>query len=92
MNIPSSAKVLDPQVSARGAKYALIDDNTLKIEKSSRDKDHPFSSPFGVSTFKNDDATQTNIEFIISPAEDDKMNHVYSRAIEYLSSHNERFF
>ena len=69
MDIPSFAKILDPQVSVRGAKYALIDTNKLhgdgKLRLQIGDKVFPSSSPFGVSTYNNDDATRKNIEFTI---------------------------
>ena len=66
MDIPSYARIADPQVSSRGAKYALIDNNKLhgdgKIRITIGTKDNPTSSPFGVSTYNNDDATKKNIE------------------------------
>ena len=61
MDIPSFAQILDPQVSARGAKYALIDTNTHgdgKLRLKIGNKMLPSSSPFGISSFNNDDATR----------------------------------
>ena len=58
MDIPSFAKILDPQVSVRGAKYALISTNKLhgdnKLRLTIGDKIIPTSTPFGVSTYNNE--------------------------------------
>ena len=78
MDIPSFAQILDPQVSVRGAKYALIDTNKLhgdgKLRLKIGDKTIPSSSPFGISSFNNDDASRKNIEFTISPSDEAKIN------------------
>ena len=95
MDIPSFAQILDPQVSARGAKYALIDTNKLhgdgKLRLKIGDKTIPSSSPFGISTFNNDDATRKNIEFTISPSDEAKINSIYKWTIEHLASKPEKF-
>ena len=96
MDIPSFAKILDPQVSVRGAKYALIDTNKLhgdgKLRLTIRDKLIPVSTPFGVSTFNNDDATRKNIEFTICEKDEVKINDIYKWALEYMASEPELFF
>ena len=74
MDIPSFAKILDPQVSARAAKYALISTNKLhgdsKLRVTIGDNLIPTSTPFGVSTYNNDDATRKNIELAICPSDE----------------------
>ena len=96
MEIPSFARIADPQVSSRGAKYALIDNNKLHGESKIRitigTKDNPTSSPFGVSTYNNDEATRKNIEFIVTPEEEAKVNSMYMWAIEQLAAKPEKFF
>ena len=96
MEIPSFARIADPQVSSRGAKYALIDNNKLhgdgKIRITIGTKDNPTSSPFGVSTYNNDEATRKNIEFIVTPEEEAKVNSMYMWAIEQLAAKPEKFF
>ena len=96
MEIPSYARIADPQVSSRGAKYALIDNNKLhgdgKIRITIGTKDNPTSSPFGVSTYNNDEATRKNIEFIVTPEEEAKVNSMYMWAIEQLAAKPEKFF
>ena len=96
MDIPEFATILDPQVSARGAKYALIDTNKLhgdgKLRLQIGDKVFPSSSPFGVSTYNNDDATRKNIEFTICPSDEVMINSIYNWTIEQLSSKPEKFF
>ena len=96
MDIPSFAKILDPQVSVRGAKYALISTNKLhgtsKLRVTIGDKLIPTSTPFGVSTFNNDDATRTNIEFTICPSDDEKRNSIYNWALQHLASKPGNFF
>ena len=96
MDIPSFAKILDPTVSVRGAKYALISTNKLhgdnKLRLTIGDKLIPTSTPFGASCFNNDDATRKNIEFTISPSDEQKINSIYNWALEYLASKPESFF
>ena len=81
MQIPSFARIADPQISTRGAKYALIESDKLhgdgKIRMTIGTKDNPTTSPFGVSTYNNDDATRKNIEFIVTPEEEAKVNSMY---------------
>ena len=90
MDIPSFYTILDPQVSVRGAKYAIISTNKLhgdnKLRLTIGDKVIPTSTPFGVSTFNNDDATRKNIEFTICPSDEAKINSIYNWALEYLAS------
>ena len=96
MDIPSFARISDPQVSSRGAKYALIENNKLhgdgKIRITIGSKDNPTSSPFGVSTYNNDDATRKNIEFVVTPEEEAKVNSMYMWAIDQLAAKGEKFF
>ena len=96
MDIPSFAKILDPQVSVRGAKYALVDTQRLhgdsKLRLTIGDKIIPTSTPFGVSTFNNDDATRKNIEFVVCPSVEVKINAIYNWALEHLASKPESFF
>ena len=92
----SSARILDPQVSARGAKYALISTNKLhgdnKLRLTIGDKMIPASTPFGVSSYTNDDATRKHIEFTICPSDELKINSIYNWALERLASRPESFF
>ena len=94
--LASFAKILDPQVSARGAKYALIEhdkkvgDGKLRIMIG--DKTQPTFSPFGMSTYNNDDSQRKNIEFVLTPTDEDKVNRVYDWALGYLASQSDRFF
>ena len=97
MDIPSFARIADPQVSTRGAKYALIDNNKLhdgdgKIRITIGTKDNPSTTPFGASTYNNDDATRKNIEFVVTPEEEAKVNSMYMWAIEQLAAKPEKFF
>ena len=96
MQIPSFARIADPQISTRGAKYALIESDKLhgdgKIRMTIGTKDNPSTSPFGVSTYNNDDATRKNIEFIVTPEEEAKVNSMYMWAIEQLAAKPEKFF
>ena len=96
MDIPSSVEIQDPQVSVRGAKYALISTNKLRGDNKLRltigDKQIPTSTPFGVSTFNNDNAPRKNIEFAICPSDGQKINSIYDWAIEDLAAKPESFF
>ena len=96
MDIPLFAKILDPQVSARSAKYALIDTKKLhgdgKLRITLGDKLIPCSTPFGVSTYNNDDATRKNIKFTVSPSDEARINSIYNWSMEYLAAKPEKFF
>jgi len=62
MDIPQFARIADPQVSTRGAKYAPIDNNKHgdddKIRITIGNRDNPTTSPFGMSTYNDDEATR----------------------------------
>jgi hypothetical protein len=97
MDIPSFARISDPQISTRGAKYALVENNKLhggdgKIRVIVGTKENPTSSPFGVSTYNNDDATRKNIEFIVTPHEEAKINSMYDWAITQLAAKSDKYF
>ena len=96
MDIPSFARIADPQVSSRGAKYALIDNNKLhgdgKIRITLGSRDHPSTSPFGASTYNNEEASRKSIEFIVTTEEEDKINSMYTWAIEQLAAKPDKYF
>lgn len=96
MDIPSFATILDPQVSVRGAKYALISTNKMhgdsKLRLTIGDKVIPCSTPFGVSTFNNEDATRKNIEFTICPSDEAKITNIYNWTLDYLATKPDIFF
>ena len=79
MDIPSFAKILDPQVSVRGAKYALISMNKLhgdnKLKLTIGDKIIPTSTPFGVSCFNNDDATALGLLQVTKTTDRERIFH-----------------
>ena len=96
MEIPSFYTISDPQVSVRGAKYALLSTNRIhgdnKLRLTIGDKTTPCSTPFGVSSFNNNDSTRKNIEFTICPSDEAKINDIYNWALDYLASKPDNFF
>ncbi len=58
---PKTWMIRDPQISARGAKYAMIEDsssrsNDGKIRLYIGSKDAPTGTQFGASTFNGEEA------------------------------------
>ena len=96
MDVTLSANILDPQVSARGAKYALIKHDKLRSDGKLRvtigDKVIPSSTPFGVRRYQNDDATSKNVDFTVCLSDEARINAIYTWAINCLASKLERFF
>ena len=96
MDIPQFARIADPQVSTRGAKYALIDNNKLqgdaKIRITIGNRQNPTTSPFGVSSYNDDEATRKNIEFIVTTEEEAKINSMYLWAVDQLALKSDKYF
>ena len=85
--------IRDPQVSARGAKYALIDapascKNTFTLGT----KENPCTTPFGASLFNGEEATRKNIDFTVSTQEEIMLDAVYSWTLNSLFLRPDRFF
>ena len=89
----ASSNIRDPQVSARGAKYALIDPpasckNTFTLGS----KENPCTTPFGASVFNGEEATRKNIDFTLTTQEEIRLDQVYSWTLNCLSVKPDRFF
>ena len=90
MNI-AFISIRDPQISARGAKYAIIDniDNADGKNKIILDnKTNPCTTPFGASTYNNEETKRKSIEFVVTSAEGDQINELYNRVLDYLTNNN----
>ena len=92
---PKSWTIRDPQISARGAKYCMIEDsssraNDGKIRLYIGSKESPSGTPFGASTFNGEEAKRKNIEFTLSPQQEESLQRVYDWAVPYLAEHSER--
>ena len=92
---PKTWIIRDPQVSARGAKYAILEDTSAGREKISfnlGDKDSPTGTPFGAGTFNGEEAQRKNIDFFLTPEQEASLAGVYEWAVEYLANESERIF
>ena len=96
MDLTLFGKNLEPQISSRGTKYALIEYDCMhgdgKVKLIIGDRDVPTSTPFGASTFNNEDASRKNIEFSITPSDEAKIDLIYNWAINCLTSTPEQYF
>ena len=94
MNVAFSS-IRDPQISARRAKYAIID-NVNQADGKNKiilgNKKNPCKTPFGASTFNGDDAKRKCIEFVGTPEEEEQINDFYNWVLDYLQNNSDRFF
>ena len=94
---PKTWTIRDPQISARGAKYAIIEDSSSgatdgKVRFYIGDKNYPTGTPFGASTFNGEEAKRKNIDFFLAPAQEEELSRFYEWALPYLAEHSERIF
>ena len=93
----TSWTIRDAQISARGAKYCLIEDlkpksNDNKIRFSIGTKDNPTSTPFGAGTYNGEEAKRKTIEFALSQEDEESLQCIYEWTVPYLAKHSERLF
>lgn len=93
---PNTWIIHDPQISARGAKYAMIEDSSSRSDGKVRlyigSKDAPTGTQFGASTFNGEEAKRKNIEFYLTPKEEESLQRIYNWAVQYLAEQSERIF
>ena len=81
----ASSSIRDAQISLRGAKYALIENNKHsdgKLKIILGNKREPCVTPLGANTFNNEDNKRKNIQFTITPTEEQHINSVYDWSLE----------
>ena len=93
----TSWTIRDAQISARGAKYCLIEDlkpksNDNKIRFSIGTKDNPTSTPFGAGTYNGEDVKRKTIDFALSQEDEESLQCIYEWTVPYLAKHSERLF
>ena len=96
MNL-NSWTIRDPQISARGAKYCMIDDSSSgspdgKVRFYIGSKNAPTTTPFGAGTFNGEEAKRKNIDFFLYSEQEDFLKQIHSWAVPYLSEQSERIF
>ena len=94
---PKTWTIRDPQISARGAKYCMIDDSSSgstdgKIRFYIGSKDAPTATPFGAGTFNGEEAKRKNIGFFLYSEQEEFLRQLYDWAVLYLSEQGERIF
>ncbi len=94
---PTTWMIRDPQISARGAKYCMIEDSNPgspdgKIRFCIGSKLAPTSTPFGAGTFNGEEAKRKNIDFFLYTEQEDFLKQIHSWAVPYLSGQSERIF
>jgi len=94
---PKTWMIRDPQISARGAKYCMIEDSSSKstdgkIRFNIGDRDAPTGTPFGASTFNGEEAKRKNIEFTLTPHQEESIQRFYEWTVPYLADNSDRIF
>jgi hypothetical protein len=81
-----------PLVSARGAKSCALTDGPAKYILSVGSKDSLLTTPFGASSFGEEQTQRKTIEFRLPPQWVEHFQSFDAWAIVYLTEHSERLF
>jgi hypothetical protein len=81
-----------PLVSARGAKSCALTDGTAKCILSVGSRDSLLTTPFGASSFGEEQTQRKTIEFRLPPQWVEHFQSFDAWAIAYLTEHSERLF
>ena len=90
----SNLALRDPQISAKGAKTCQLI-STPKNEKvfmTLGSKTEPLRTPFGATTFGDEEATRKTLEFSLSPEQHAFWQQFDEWAVNYLAENAARFF
>ena len=90
----SALALRDVQVSAKGAKSCqLITTPTNgKVQLTLGSKAEPLRSPFGATTFGDEEATRKTLEFSLSPEQQEMFQAFDEWVVNYLAENATRFF
>jgi hypothetical protein len=81
-----------PIVSARGAKSCALTDGTAKCILSVGSRDSLLTTPFGASSFGEEQTQRKTIEYRLPPQWVEHFQNFDAWAIVYLAAHSERLF
>ena len=82
-----------PQTSARGAKTCtLLDKDGQKVMLIVGSKEQPVRTPFGASTYNNEDTPRKTLEFRLTDQQVEEFVDFDTWAIQYLADNSERLF
>ena len=82
-----------PQTSARGAKTCtLLDKDEQKVMLIVGSKEQPVRTPFGASTYNNEDTPRKTLEFRLTDQQVEEFVAFDTWAIQYLADNSERLF
>ena len=90
--------VRDPQISSRGAKSCQIEyakpeaGADSKIRFNVGNKEQPTKTPFGATTFNNEESAQKTIEFNLTDEEVAMFESIIGWLTNYLTDNSERIF
>ena len=88
----SQLQLAEPIVSSRGAKSSALSNNGVKYVHTVGSREEPLTSPFGASSFGDEQTTRKTIEFRIRVAWVDFFDRFDAWAVTYLTCHSERLF
>ena len=92
---PSTWTIRDPTISARGAKSCMLEDMSRedrKIRFTLGSKDSPIQTPFGATTYNNEEAKRQTVEFFLDSEQENEFQGVVEWAHVYLATHSDRLF
>ena len=88
----SQLQLAEPIVSSRGAKSSALSTNGVKYVHTVGSREEPLTSPFGASSFGDEQTTRKTIEFRIPVMWIDFSDRFDAWAVTYLTCHSERLF
>jgi len=95
---PKTWIIRDAVISSRGAKSCQLElakpdagtDGKIRFTVGSRE--NPTTTPFGATTFNNEDAVQKTIEVVLNDVEVEMFRGITEWLIDYLAEHAPRIF
>jgi len=88
----SQLQLAEPIVSSRGAKSSALSNNGVKFVHTVGSREEPLTSPFGASSFGDEQTTRKTIEFRIPVVWVDFFDRFDAWAVTYITCHSERLF
>jgi hypothetical protein len=92
MEFFSKLELALPVVSARGSKSCALTDTSAKYVLSVGSRDSLLTTPFGASSYGEEQTQRKTIEFRLPPQWVEHFQNFDAWAITYLAAHSERLF
>ena len=85
-------QIADIQTSAKGARSASISENGKPIVLQLTSVSEPLSTPFGISSFGQEETTRKSLELRCTPELEAFLRRLDERAKGYIAEHGDRLF